>query len=92
MIRTLINGFCMALADSVPGVSGGTIALILGFYDNFIGSIHDLIYAGKEKKKTAIIYLLKLFAGWAVGMLLAILAGAYCFFLKRIYMLYHPSF
>ena len=47
MIRTLINGFCMALADSVPGVSGGTIALILGFYDNFIGSIHDLIYAGK---------------------------------------------
>ena len=32
MIRTMINGFCMALADSVPGVSGGTIALILGFY------------------------------------------------------------
>ena len=27
MIRTMINGFCMALADSVPGVSGGTIAL-----------------------------------------------------------------
>ena len=90
MIRTLINGFCMALADSVPGVSGGTIALVLGFYDNFIGSIHDLIYAGKEKKKTAIIYLLKLFAGWAVGMLLAILALTA--FFKRIYMLYHPSF
>ncbi len=84
MIRTLINGFCMALADSVPGVSGGTIALILGFYDNFIGSIHDLIYAGKEKKKTAIIYLLKLFAGWAVGMLLAILALT-AFFEKNIY-------
>ena len=28
----------MALADSVPGVSGGTIAFILGFYDDFIGS------------------------------------------------------
>ena len=26
-----IRGFCMALADSVPGVSGGTIAFILGF-------------------------------------------------------------
>lgn len=26
----------MALADSVPVVSGGTIAFLLGFYDNFI--------------------------------------------------------
>ena len=33
MILTAFHGFCMALADSVPGVSGGTIAFILGFYD-----------------------------------------------------------
>lgn len=26
----------MALADSVPGVSGGTVAFLLGFYDKFI--------------------------------------------------------
>ena len=32
MILTAFHGFCMALADSVPGVSGGgTIAFILGF-------------------------------------------------------------
>ena len=30
-ILNFINGFCMALADSVPGVSGGTVAFILGF-------------------------------------------------------------
>ena len=30
-IIQFIRGFCMALADSVPGVSGGTIALLLGF-------------------------------------------------------------
>lgn len=29
----------MALADSVPGVSGGTIAFLLGFYDEFINSL-----------------------------------------------------
>ena len=29
MIRTIINGFCMAIADSVPGMSGGTVALIM---------------------------------------------------------------
>ena len=34
----------MALADSVPGVSGGTIAFILGFYDKFIGSLEKIIY------------------------------------------------
>lgn len=27
------HGFCMALADSVPGVSGGTVAFIMGFCD-----------------------------------------------------------
>ena len=32
----------MALADSVPGVSGGTIAFILGFYDKFINALNDV--------------------------------------------------
>ena len=73
MIRTMINGFCMALADSVPGVSGGTIALILGFYDKFIGSINQVIYGKKDEKKEGLIYLIKLLLGWAVGMILAVL-------------------
>ena len=47
----------MALADSVPGVSGGTIAFILGFYDNFIGSLHTLFHGNLAEKKTAIMFL-----------------------------------
>lgn len=46
-ILTFIYGFCMALADSVPGVSGGTVAFLLGFYDNFVGSLDDLISGTK---------------------------------------------
>ena len=42
-ILNFIRGFCMALADSVPGVSGGTIAFILGFYDDFVNSLNNLI-------------------------------------------------
>ena len=42
-ILNFIRGFCMALADSVPGVSGGTIAFILGFYDDFVNALHSLI-------------------------------------------------
>jgi putative membrane protein len=44
MLKEAIDGFCMALADSVPGVSGGTVAFIMGFYDRFIGSINQLIF------------------------------------------------
>lgn len=84
MIRTAINGFFMALADSVPGVSGGTIALILGFYDNFIGSINKVIYGSLDEKKEGIIYLLKLFVGWAAGMILAVLVLT-AFFERNIY-------
>ena len=42
LFLNLIRGFSMALADSVPGVSGGTIAFVLGFYDEFIGSLYVL--------------------------------------------------
>lgn len=68
-----IRGFCMALADSVPGVSGGTVAFLLGFYDQFIGSIDDLISGNMQKKKKALFFLIKLGIGWACGMVLAIL-------------------
>ena len=50
-ILNFIRGFCMALADSVPGVSGGTIAFLLGFYDKFIVSLDNLISGDKKEKK-----------------------------------------
>jgi len=64
----------MALADSVPGVSGGTIAFILGFYDEFINSLSTLVSTEsiKEKKK-AIKFLLKLGIGWVFAFILAVL-------------------
>ncbi len=72
MIITIIHGFCMALADSVPGVSGGTIAFLMGFYDRFIGSLNSLIKGTKEERISALKYLLKLGIGWIVGMGLAV--------------------
>lgn len=67
----LINGLCMALADSVPGVSGGTIAFLLGFYDKFIGSLDDLFRGKIEEKKTALKFLIKIGCGWLIGFLIA---------------------
>ncbi len=37
-----IKGFCMGAANVVPGVSGGTMALILGIYEELIHAIRSL--------------------------------------------------
>lgn len=68
-----VRGFCMALADSVPGVSGGTIAFILGFYDKFINSLDALVFGKKEAKLDALKFLFKVGIGWAIGMIIAVL-------------------
>lgn len=73
MVMNFIRGFCMALADSVPGVSGGTIAFLLGFYDKFIGSLNALIGGTKEEKKEGILFLMKIAVGWVIGFCMAAL-------------------
>lgn len=74
IILNIIRGMFMAFADSVPGVSGGTIAFIMGFYNQFIDSINALISRNsKETKKDALIFLIKLGIGWVGGFILSVL-------------------
>ncbi len=37
-----LKGVCMGIADVIPGVSGGTIALLLGIYQNFLDAINSI--------------------------------------------------
>ncbi len=39
---TLLKGMAMGVADSVPGVSGGTIAVMAGIYEELIESLRNL--------------------------------------------------
>lgn len=71
MFIRVLGGFLMALADSVPGVSGGTIAFIMGIYDEFISSLNNIVSRDKEKRMHAIKFLIKMGSGWIVGMALA---------------------
>ncbi len=73
-IWNMIQGLCMAMADAVPGVSGGTIAFVMGFYDRFIESLDNIITGNKEERKRAFIFLLKLGAGWVIGFVCTVLA------------------
>ena len=63
----------MALADSVPGVSGGTIAFLLGFYDTFIESLNDLMGRDNDRRKAAFLFLVKLGMGWVIGFCMSVL-------------------
>ncbi len=40
-IGLIARGFCMGMADIVPGVSGGTMAYILGIYERLIAAINS---------------------------------------------------
>lgn len=41
-LMVTLKGACMGAADVIPGVSGGTIAFIMGIYDEFVGSIASI--------------------------------------------------
>ncbi len=79
MLLNGIRGFCMAMADSVPGVSGGTIAFLLGFYDEFINSLNDLMGKDNARRKQAFFFLYKVGVGWVAGFCLSelVLSGLF---------------
>ncbi len=48
-----LKGIAMGISDLIPGISGGTIALLLGIYKDFISSLKSINYK-------SFIYLIKL--------------------------------
>jgi putative membrane protein len=42
VLRIYCYGLCMGTADALPGVSGGTVALLLGFYGRLIAAVTAL--------------------------------------------------
>lgn len=49
-----IKGFIMGIANIIPGVSGGTLAIILGIYEEFIKALSHLFSNFKENLKFVI--------------------------------------
>ena len=65
-IMLVIKGFIMGIANIIPGVSGGTLALILGIYEEFIGAISHFFSNFKKN--------IKFLVPIVIGMGLAILS------------------
>lgn len=60
--RQLLRGICMGGADVIPGVSGGTVALILGIYQRLVTSISHfdmslLLLLRRKKWREAVEYI-----------------------------------
>lgn len=65
----IVDGFIMGLANVIPGVSGGTLALILGVYEKLINSISNIF----KKFGKSIFFLLPII----IGVILAFLGGSH---------------
>jgi putative membrane protein len=65
-IRNFLNGLAFGITETIPGVSGGTIAIILGFYFELIETINHFT----ENLKKNLQFIIPLVIGIATGILL----------------------
>lgn len=65
--KTVIGGFFIGLANIIPGVSGGTMAVIFGIYDILIKGILNLLKAPIQTIKTLYPILIGLVVGIVFG-------------------------
>ena len=68
-ILLLLKGFIMGIANIIPGVSGGTLAIILGIYEKLI----DVLSSFWKNLKKNILFVLPLL----IGMGIALIAGSF---------------
>lgn len=61
-----IKGFFMGIANIIPGVSGGTLAITMGIYEDLINAISHFVSKIKENIK----FLLPIFIGAALSIIL----------------------
>lgn len=64
MIKNLLKGMVMGVANIIPGVSGGTMAVSMGIYDKLIHSITHLLKEFKESMK----FLIPIFLGIGIAL------------------------
>jgi putative membrane protein len=79
-IRNLLNGLAFGITETIPGVSGGTVAIILGFYFETIEAINHFTEDIRKYLK------------FAIPLILGIVTGLLLFSSLIHYLLTHYSF
>lgn len=65
-LSRLLKGLVVGVANIIPGVSGGTMAVVIGIYDKLIGAVSDL----RKDFKNSVIYLFPIGVGALLGIVL----------------------
>lgn len=78
-ITLILKSIAVGIANVIPGVSGGTMAFILGIYEELTEAVGNFIQ-NKEKRRKHIIYLLQV--GIGVGIGIVIFAKLFTFLLE----------
>ena len=65
-LSRMLKGLVVGVANIIPGVSGGTMAVVVGIYDKLIGAVSDL----RKDFKNSFLYLLPIGMGAVAGILL----------------------
>ena len=83
-VMLFIKGGIIGVANIIPGVSGGTLAVTLGLYDKLIEAISNF-FGKPEKRREYFIFLATLFVG--AGSAIVLLANAMNYLLTHHYQL-----
>ena len=66
-VSLFLKGVCVGIANIIPGLSGGTIAVIFGVYKKIIQSISNIISFERESFKNSMGFLMVIVLGAALG-------------------------
>ena len=68
-LKVILKGAWIGGTMMIPGVSGGTMAIIMGIYDHLLSAVNSLL-TNKEKRVESLIFLIKFCIGGGLGILL----------------------
>lgn len=65
--KNIGGGVAVGIANIIPGVSGGTMLVILGIFDRLMSSISDSFKMKSNNRKVALIFLMQVLLGAVIG-------------------------
>ncbi len=68
-LKVILKGAWIGGTMMIPGVSGGTMAIIMGIYDHLLNAVNSLL-TNKEKRVESLLFLIKFCIGGGLGILL----------------------
>ena len=69
MIKNIFGGIMVGIANIIPGVSGGTMMVILGLFDRVMNSVSSILKKDNDNRMADLIFLTQVLFGAAIGII-----------------------